>query len=268
MKSNEVRMNDLEVVAIGTPSTARNQNLAGECLENGLDVHWTPSIVVSNSLAEYQTFFAKVLSYAINGRQLNSGEIGCAMAHRSCYVRHAENNSEWMLILEDDATLDDGAGLLVKSLATLRMSPAIVLLFQNLEENVTVTPKSNKLVRSETYPSGAVGYLINKSASRIALEDTTSPLAPADFPPFQTKVTFYRTANTSPVKEIASNSMIGHQVFSSLDVLKIYFCKLAFGPLACLLGAIRFSDWLSFAIVRPFVRDFKSLMMSIGKGRK
>lgn len=126
---------------------------------------------------------------SIFGRLPNSGEVGCALAHRNVYEEFSNASQEWALILEDDSIIRDEAVLqeclqqvmssgfarhpTIASFFTRQFSaPLFIKLRQPLE----------CFVELERPVTSTLGYLINQKAAAQLTLTQTPVQSTADWP--------------------------------------------------------------------------------------
>lgn len=144
-----------------------------------------------------------------SGAELTAEQVACLLSHQLaiCDIAYGMG-SEWTIILEDDALVDERLAAFADSLSKLRTdSPAIVSLFSlgrviarsfapHLEIGSTV------LLPLAAPPASAVGYVINRSAVEVARRFKSWPIfTRADWPPWACLVRFY----------IAEPLLVGHR---------------------------------------------------------
>lgn len=125
----------------------------------------------------------------VYGRELRSGEIGCALAHRESYLTFLSSAADWALIFEDDARIvrPDALAAVFAHVTALPAfdEPAILMLYGR---QMIGDPRS-KLMLGEVEvqqliltPMTATAYFINRTAAQHII-DTGLPLRnPADWP--------------------------------------------------------------------------------------
>lgn len=260
-------MANLSIAVIGKRHETRNPELERELVQLGLKANWIDPVLVDARFSKSLEHSERDLMYALNGRVLSLGERGCALAHLNAFRHHVSTPDDWLLVLEDDATLSKGSGHAIKELASLRLGPAVVLLFTPPSIAAHSSKSANgAIVAAEAFPSGAVGYLINKSACALALDDETKALTPADFPVFQLGVKFFRVSGQGLVSEVQGSSSIGHIDFSKPAIFKLYFVKVLFGFISCLKGDLGPLTWFRYSILRPLRRDIEGIWRRLGLG--
>jgi GR25 family glycosyltransferase involved in LPS biosynthesis len=165
---------------------------------NGEDFQVTHgwAVFVSNtefsSLEKHDNRLARI----ILGRDLTQGEVGVSLAHQSVYKDHLARPEEWVLVLEDDAVVNEvlalaqikGTIALLDSRRKSHRRACAVLLGHH--PRLVFTRAGHLLTKQRTIPTGTFGYLINKSASqKLAHNHTVNFLA--DWPFESTGVDFY-----------------------------------------------------------------------------
>ena len=128
----------------------------------------------------------------LNGREMTSGEAGCALAHFSVYQKIFEHEWKWTLVLEDNARLLPGAQReILMLLEALQSSDSFnrlpILIHLNLNEARIVARRIRICNSFEIYEPLTIlrttkAYLINDLAAKIALKDGLPLKDVADWP--------------------------------------------------------------------------------------
>lgn len=145
-----------------------------------------------SSLSKHDNRLARI----ILGRDLTQGEVGVSLAHQSVYKDHLTRAEEWVLILEDDAVVDEVVTLtqikraisLLDSRKKSRRKASVVLLGHH--PRLVFARAGSFLTKQQTIPTGTFGYLINKSASEKLAHDHPIDFL-ADWPFESVGVDFY-----------------------------------------------------------------------------
>jgi glycosyl transferase, family 25 len=151
----------------------------------GLSAEIFPAIEGA-ALAPEAADYAGCLRRLFFGKDLSSGEIGCAHSHRGVYKRMVETRTSVALVLEDDAIVTDELPYALNALLT---GPQDWDLVRFLAEH-KVEEKSRPLRRvgqgqwrlSRPYgtPGGAYGYLLNANAAKRLLKAARRFWVPID----------------------------------------------------------------------------------------
>jgi GR25 family glycosyltransferase involved in LPS biosynthesis len=140
-----------------------------------------PPCFISNN---DQNDFDQTLSTLFYGRKLHNGELGCSLAHSRLISNLSFISSDWNLILEDDAKLDNDIFNFLYDLKAIKISqPTVILLghSRTLKKNIfwqrLKHPLSNEMkIGKYTFGQnkwvngcgvGTVGYVINSSCRDI-----------------------------------------------------------------------------------------------------
>lgn len=112
------------------------------------------------------------LARMILGRDLTQGEVGVALAHQGIYKDHLSRPDEWVLIMEDDAIVDEERTINQIRDATIALQAkkktagkAAIILLGYYSKSTLIPSKSHLLTKQCTIPTGTFGYLINRAAS-------------------------------------------------------------------------------------------------------
>ena len=89
-----------------------------------IDYEFFPAVYIENISEVYDSELAQKKSK----RQLNAGEIGCALSHKAIYKKMIDENIPQALILEDDISLSSDFYSVYKALSEIKIGNKIVLL--------------------------------------------------------------------------------------------------------------------------------------------
>ncbi|WP_162147074.1 glycosyltransferase family 25 protein [Holospora obtusa] len=123
---------------------------------------------------------------AFNGATPGAGELGCFLSHVKVWALFLNSNSEFALILEDDATFDPvNLESVLKELIKFRHQWDICSLFlpPRFSGSFFCIKKfsfSQSIVRFLTETSGTVGMLVNRNAARALLSKAQRYVLPVD----------------------------------------------------------------------------------------
>lgn len=123
---------------------------------------------------------------AIKGRMPNLGEVGCALAHIEAYKIFLSDTSDWLVVLEDDALLDDDFVQFIRHVDTQHSTYPVSFLLghsktkksnlwvQRLKQPLGGKLKFSTLVFGQNHwvsrcGVGTVGYIINRKAAEILI---------------------------------------------------------------------------------------------------
>jgi GR25 family glycosyltransferase involved in LPS biosynthesis len=188
----------LDIIVIGQKGALRNPHLESQIQE--YTVRYVSPVRVTDATS-VESEWARDANRNILGRELLNTEIGCALAHEGA---RALIESEWALILEDDADLPRETLLwIVDSLLNKRFkNPTIITLFER-----NSSQKRLELRRLRHMPGGAVAYLASKSTSNLD-KSRESRIGTADWPFSFIGARFYR---------LGGSGVTEHEVPSTID---------------------------------------------------
>lgn len=110
------------------------------------------------------------------GRSMTAGELGCALSHLSCYETFLASDSNWALILEDDAELPDDLTILLDELIE-QASPCGLDAFSLGPVRKFVFGRSRPVLGYRIVDPirmwNAHAYLVNRSAAKAMLTHNT-----------------------------------------------------------------------------------------------
>jgi glycosyl transferase family 25 len=150
---------------------------------------------------------------AYNNMDLVPGEIGCAMSHRDLQLQISAIESDWVMVLEDDALVSDGEAL-SQLLGWIRSSfaanePKLISLYS--EGAVLSHRPVGGIAACIREPSFTVGYCITPSAALLLSEANRDLAFCADWPR-GSGVSFYLCTDSPLLHgDGTSSSLIGQR---------------------------------------------------------
>jgi len=102
------------------------------------------------------------------GGPMTKGAVGCALAHRNCYLNILESNHDYVLILEDDIFIDDN---FLDKLNSYEI-PEFDILFLGWHSHYHMMVEATNITEYCFTPKflfGLFGYIINKKAAHHLL---------------------------------------------------------------------------------------------------
>ena len=265
------------VVIIGSRENLRNPKLlAYEALAK---VEYVAPVLIRPS--EQQKFLSSPrISRLSLGRELTLGEIGCAVAHeRATDIAQklgsevSNSESEWALILEDDAEGD----LIVftqilEFLDSLKIKkPSLINFFSDAHVSKRTrlskkcTPFRPKLRRQFYWRGITSSYAINIGASRVLTSIQTGKVSyVADWPPTYGLVSFFRSdlilSQSGYQSLIGARPVLSIAARMALHAKQLRHC----GDLSRHYGVSRFTI-LRTLILFPLVRDLVGRFRAFSK---
>jgi glycosyl transferase, family 25 len=208
----------VQAFIIGLEDQYRGEELEKSLSSVGLDYRKSKGVSGSFNSKPMKELANQKLAKALHGATLLDGEIGCAIAHLSVYEKFLKSKREWGLVLEDDARVVDGSALsqVLEKLDTLREgNPTIYLLFG---AGILSSGRFHEVVPGYLAwdllitPGGSSGYVINRSAAQMILEQSLPIISPADWPlRTEGRITF-RAVLPWPLGNLGENhSLIGER---------------------------------------------------------
>lgn len=182
-------MTGVITLIIGLESGYRGSGLEAQLESVGMFYERVRGVVGQFRGLPVSAYTDKAAAVMLYGRELRSGEIGCALAHRECYTRLLETEAEWALIFEDDAVIADEESLrtahaLINGLAAIR-DPAVIMLYgrrMSSDSRRQTSIAGRRIVRLAQTPTTTTAYYINRSAASLILESGLPLRNPADWP--------------------------------------------------------------------------------------
>ncbi len=192
------------------------------------------------------------------GRGMTPGEVGCAIAHRRVLQRFLDGDSEWAIVIENDAIVENSKSVLASLSEYDKASPIVLMLGFNSDDVPTALARG-KSFQIPSVPTGTYAYAINRPAAKRFLVETPFNYGPADWPPYGSAGTKFRILNPPIFKhppQIGGHSRI-HGRDSKIRRLQSYQTLVASsskpGFSAALIGLIKLT------VVRDAVRLLRSI---------
>ena len=153
----------MKIVVIAPPGGPRNGALLGQL--GSLDGH---DVLVFDAVFpdRYPEGFDPSRGRAMNNRDLTIGEVGCALSHRSVWEMHAEDDDEWLCVMEDDASIRDLEAFDQMLSHASRSRPAPTGTVVNLYSTFALLPDDEPMPRAVVEPPCGVTYIVSVEAAR------------------------------------------------------------------------------------------------------
>lgn len=135
-----------------------------------IDYDFFPA-VYGKSIKNIERFYDSELAQKRAKRQLNMGEIGCALSHKAIYKKMIDENIEKALILEDDITFLDGFIDVYKKIERINIGNKIILLGTIVKKRIKKIWEKKLTLEHSMYLvlnnyAGAYGYIIGLDAAK------------------------------------------------------------------------------------------------------
>ena len=237
-------------------STTRQQAMATQLKRHGLTFSWLDGVDgrALNESAIGQIYSAERAEREA-GRQLSRGEIGCALSHLKVYQTMLDQALELVLVLEDDAALDENfAEALAQVCAAIDWSDNELVLLSHIQKYTDwgahrVAP-GWRLVRPFSAYNGN-GYLITRSGAEKLLAALQPVFQPADCWNYLGKKDVLRIRGIVPYlvnhSRLSEDSLIG-------DTLRVPAKSAKDYSLARTLKKIFYDKFLYQLLVKPILR--------------
>lgn len=173
---------------IGLEDGYRGLPLEAELTEAGIAFQRTPGVTVSYKGRPAESFVDQQAAKTVFGRELERGEIGCALAHQACYTNMMSGASEWGLVFEEDARLAapvETARLVAELPQVVSPTPCIIMLYARqvvADDGAVPMPGKRWLSRLARTPTTASAYFVNRAAAGLLLAHGLPLVSPADWP--------------------------------------------------------------------------------------
>ena len=200
---------------IGFPDKFRGVNLGRQLEESGFVVELSHGVVGPSEPKDIESVVDVRGSRKLLRRNLTSGEIGCALAHRSVYTKFLLTTNSWCLVFEDDAQLTNEFDLEAILSVIASNQPRIVQLDSG--PNCTVLlPSSTKMFgknqilfsQAVVPPTRANAYALNRHTAQLLLDATEKISHVADWPVrVNSRVEFY-----VPIRKMANLTDVVSQI--------------------------------------------------------
>lgn len=187
-------INNLAIYVIGLPwAIQRRRRIAKQLDAIGVNYQMVDA-VDGNFISSYERLRNKMhLVSKFKSRLLTAGEQGATLSHHKVYEMMLQNNDEYALILEDDATINEDIKALLNNINKLPMQWNICYLgyfYDTLGEPlfksthypidlwgskkiscISAGKKNYKMGKLIVRPRGAFGYLVTQKAARLLLQE-------------------------------------------------------------------------------------------------
>lgn len=125
---------------------------------------------------EMRRLFDIDLAYKRYGRELNRGEIGCTLSHRSCYEKLVASDEVRALVFEDDITILRDISPIVNIVNKMDESkPSILFLSGDYWFTSTLNCFGSYKIVSVYDAVGTYAYIVNKKAAELILAKNPKP---------------------------------------------------------------------------------------------
>ena len=177
---------DFAVIIVGNPGRGSLGVQIPE-FEKSVSLYVVPPVIVQETEFQSSELIDLHRFQVFAGRSPLAAEVGCAAAHRNAYQLLLDSESNWALIIEDDAEISN-TDLLVRRVEEILQerygdSPLIVSFYaREIRESglgASLVPGAHFIPISI---SSAVCYLLNRAAAQIVLDRQTPIQAAADWP--------------------------------------------------------------------------------------
>ncbi len=167
----------------GSPD--RQQAIANQLARHGLAFSWLDGVDGRRMSAdERAAVYSQQRAETEGGRQLNAGEIGCALSHQKIYRQMLAEGIPLVLVLEDDAALDpEFAKCLNAVCAEVDWQSIDLLLLSHIQKYTAWGARSIAFDRQLVRPLVAYngnGYLITLRGAERLLAQLVPVYQPAD----------------------------------------------------------------------------------------
>ena len=116
------------------------------------------------------------LAYKRYGRELNRGEIGCTLSHKSCYEKLVKSNESWAIVFEDDITILHDISPIASIVEQMNDAiPTILFLSGDYWFLSTHRRLDSYKIVSVYDAVGTYAYVVNKKAAELILAKNPKP---------------------------------------------------------------------------------------------
>lgn len=165
---------------------ARRDAIAAHLKERGLDFEFFDAIDGRQmNVLEHPGYNAKARR-AANGVDLKPGELGCLLSHRALYKKAYESNAPYILVLEDDARLNENTKSVLEALTEKDFDFDIIRLLgspkvaRGKHRKIIPLIKDFWLVRLRRIHGGAHATLISRAGLEKLIKATDTFAHPID----------------------------------------------------------------------------------------
>ncbi len=200
---------------------------------------------------------ARFIEWLLNGRTLNVGERGAAQAHYNARLLGSKFATPWVLIMEDDAKLDQaGVQEIVSQLRKLDPAENLVIIFRtSLPASVRRKddPLAPQLIRGA--PSGAVASIFSHSALASAKSSKLRKFEVADWPSSFADTKFLMMPNI--YVDGVGDSRIGERRANRASYALSLVSRLLLTPVIAIATKTRLNACYRWLVLRPLIRDLR-----------
>jgi len=164
-------------------STERRRLMEDTLAGTGLDYEFFPAVDGAKINSPYESYYSSEAAISSHGKELSTGEIGCALSHIAIYQKIVDEKIAFSLILEDDVAL--APEILTVSSAAISGPDAweLINLITDVDELLTHAPAgaaTHSLTSFNGAPNRTGGYLITEAGAHKLLAVALPLRVPAD----------------------------------------------------------------------------------------
>ncbi len=169
---------------IGFEGDIRSNSLCEELSLQGIEFMVTPAVRLAEHDFYAEKYHSKLISSLICLRDINSGEVGCALAHKSAALNLISSEFEFGLIFEDDAVITKEIDFSVLKSALSQPDPTIIFLgwLPGHAVSLNSAQSTNRIVELVTPATCAFAYALNRQAAALIANSSSKIIDVADWP--------------------------------------------------------------------------------------
>lgn len=238
-------------------STDRQQAISKQLARHALSFTWLDGVDGRRMSAdERASVYSAQRAESEGGRQLNAGEIGCALSHQKVYRQMLAEGLPLALVLEDDAALDsDFAKRLHEICEETDWQAVDLLLLSHIQKYTAWGARSiagdRKLVRPLVAYNGN-GYLVTRRGAERLLAQLTPVYQPADCWNHLRQLGVLNIRGIVPY--LVNHSRLSEESLIGESLREMPAIAVAHRPLPKLLKRLVYDKFLYQILVKPLMR--------------
>lgn len=171
---------------IGLVNNYRGQDLELQLSRMGATFEIVPGVLASNLPGDISDYVDQESAKILLRREMTVGEVGCALAHRAAYSKFLVSPDDFGMVFEDDARvmLPFDTSILADVIGT--DEPTVLTLYSwgglVAGRRILTSFSDGQMWQSMNTPLSATGYILNRAAAAVLLEEGRRVTSIADWP--------------------------------------------------------------------------------------
>lgn len=180
----------IEAMIIGIPDRYRGHELERQLARVGISAKRVAGVIADELQGGASAWADQRVARLLLHRELTSGEIGCALAHRAAYKTLIQSGADLGLVFEDDARLVAEPPLEAMAILLNSTEPRVLLMNWNPDwtfASSSVTPAAQispgyNIHEVKLPPIDASAYALNRAAATLLLQNEGKVNYVSDWP--------------------------------------------------------------------------------------